>query len=44
MKNLNCGWRLVLIGALAMFAVSLAYLALNPENQLVETERTFVND
>jgi len=27
-----------------MFAVSLAYLALNPENQLVESERTFVND
>ena len=44
MKNLNCGWRLVLIGALAMFAVSLAYLALKPENQLVGSERSFVNN
>jgi len=34
---------LTLIGALVMFAVSLAYLALQPELQLVEPETTFVH-
>ena len=43
MKKFLRDWWLTAIGALVMFAVSLAYLALQPELQLVESETTFVH-
>ena len=43
MKKFLRDWWLTVIGALVMFAVSLAYLALQPELQLVESETTFVH-
>jgi len=44
MENFTRGWRPVIIGALAMLGVSLAYFVLQPEFQLVRSETTFVND
>ncbi len=44
MENFTCGWRPVIVGALTMFAISLAYFAVQPEFQLVESEITFAND
>ena len=43
MKTFLRDWWLTIIGALAMFVVSIAYLALQPELQLVESETTFVH-
>ena len=43
MKKFLRDWWLTVIGALVMFAVSLTYLALEPEMQLVESETTFVH-
>ena len=42
MKKFLRDWWLTVIGVLVMFVVSFAYLALQPEMQLVDLETTFV--